>query len=61
MCIKFLLGKKIYRVTAKIDISPAALIKQLENTEDLCKWNTTLTQHKILKVNINPVQILDVN
>jgi len=43
-------GKKIYRVTAKIDIEPAKLIEYMADTEKITKWNTTLTEHKVLKV-----------
>jgi len=40
----------MFRVTARIDIAPEALIKCLQDTEKITKWNTTLTEHKVLKV-----------
>ncbi len=43
-------GKKIFRATATVGVAQSALVRRLEDTEDLCTWNTTLTQHKILKV-----------
>ncbi len=43
-------GKKIYRVTARIDIAPDKLIYHMKDSEKLCQWNTTITEHKILKV-----------
>ncbi len=45
-------GKKIYLVTAQIDVSPSALSAKIEDTEDMCKWNTTLTKHEILRVGV---------
>ncbi|XP_059089421.1 stAR-related lipid transfer protein 3-like [Tigriopus californicus] len=42
-------GKKIYRVKAKMEIAPAKLIEHLKDTEKMCEWNTTLTEHKLLR------------
>ena len=46
-------GKKIYRVKAIIPISPKKLIDAMMDTDHLIEWNTTLTKHEILKVNID--------
>ena len=44
------LGRKIYRVKAKIPVAAAKLIEAMKDTEKLTEWNTTLTKHEILKV-----------
>lgn len=48
--IRSLAGKKIYRVKARMEIAPAKLIEHLKDTEKMCDWNTTLTEHKLLRV-----------
>ena len=45
------IGKKIYRINAKIPVSPRKLVAALRDTEKLTEWNTTLTKHQIIEVN----------
>ena len=52
-----ILGKKIYRIKATIDCSADKLITALENDTDITKWNTTLTNHQLLKEFDNGVKI----
>ena len=44
------LGRKIYRVKAKIPVAAAKLIEAMKDTEKLTEWNTTLTKYETLKV-----------
>merc|ERR1711962_980238 len=42
-------GKKIYRVTAVIDIDTKKLANKLADTSDLTNWNKTLVKHELIK------------
>ena len=42
-------GKKMYRIKVIIDASAEKLIAAFENSDDITKWNTTLSKHQILK------------
>ena len=42
-------GKKMYRIKVIIDTSAEKLIAAFENSDDITKWNTTLSKHQILK------------
>merc|ERR1719225_1216404 len=39
----------MYRIKVTINTSAEKLIAAFENSDDITKWNTTLSQHKILK------------
>ena len=40
-------GKKMYRIKVTINTSAEKLIAAFENSDDITKWNTTLSQHKV--------------
>ena len=40
----------MFRCTAKLPMSPEKLIKNLQDRDNLTKWNKTVTSYKILKV-----------
>jgi len=42
-------SKKIYRVTAVIDIDTKKLANKLADTSDLTNWNKTLVKHEMIK------------
>merc|ERR1711997_789670 len=42
-------GKKMYRIKVIVDVSAEKLINAFENSDDITKWNTTLSKHQILK------------
>ena len=44
-----IIGKKMYKITVTIDVSPEKLIGAFENQKDITKWNTTLSKQEILK------------
>ena len=39
----------MYRIKVIIDTSAEKLIAAFENSDDITKWNTTLSKHQILK------------
>ena len=39
----------MYRIKVIIDASAEKLIAAFENSDDITKWNTTLSKHQILK------------
>merc|ERR1719367_246413 len=46
----------MYRIKVTINTSAEKLIAAFENSDDITKWNTTLSQHKILKKFDNTMQ-----
>jgi len=42
-------GKKIYRITATLDVDAKKLSDRLAKTDDLTTWNKTLLKHEIIK------------
>ena len=42
-------GKKIYRVTAVIDVDAKKLADRLGKMENITEWNTTLLKYQLLK------------
>ena len=43
-------GRKIYRCKAKIEMPAKLLIEAMSDTDNVTKWNKTLTEAKVLKV-----------
>ena len=42
-------GRKIYRITAVIDISAKKLADKLSKMDDICDWNKTLMKYQLLR------------
>ena len=42
-------GRKVWRVTANIEMPPAILVEALRDTDTMTRWNSSLKEAKVLK------------
>merc|ERR1712062_422177 len=42
-------GRKVWLCTAKVNVSPDFLWNKIQDTDNVCSWNSTVTQSKVLK------------